>query len=522
MINKIIKKYSSILLILIFVLIISCPLVFINKDPNKVSVVENKKLASFPKFYTDEFKLNTRFIQEFEGYINDNIGFKQQAVISDIVWNYKLYKKLSVPSYIMGLDDNVFYTSYGEGIRTFQGKNLYSEATLSDFSKGFTQMDNYFKENGAKLYVATIPDKEGVYPELYPKEIKKLNEKSRVDLLVEYIKANTDIDINNLKLPLINSKGNDMLYYKNYDPTHWNMNGAFVGYTEIMNQMKSDYPSLKVITKDDFNIYVEKSKGTLAHLSSFESINDAMSFDDDIYTYVLNDSYKSELFIELPEGIEINANDKYFHYTNSSTDNDHTILIIGDSYIYSFLLPIISESFREVYFINFTSAQQIKNIQNKINADIVLYEFVERMFDYQIYDKLMDFQDKQVEDVNFTTLPFIENAPVFNIDYPIVDNNTLKFVKSEIVSKISGWAIDVIAEDVAKNIYIKVGENYYLPKYVAREDIALAKREYLFSGFTFEIPTEELIQSGHVEFVIISKDGTHQYRPITYSVEAVN
>lgn len=509
-------QISNICLILFFVILISGPLIFINKDPNKISSIENKKLAKFPDTYKNGSNFNTSFNSEFEEYINDNIGFKEEAVILDIVSKYKFFNKFSVQNYIMGKDKNLFYNSNGKGIETFQGKNLYMKNTLDDLCNGFINMKNCMENAGANYYITTIPDKESVYPELYTEGIRRFSDKTRVEVLTEYIRNNSNLNILNLKQALINNKGNEMLYYKNYDSTHWNMNGAFIGYTEIMKILKKDFPELNILSKYDFNIIVEKSEGSLAHLSEIDIINKTLSFDDDIFLYNLKDGYSAELSKVLPEGIKIDRNDKFYHYRNVKSENNIKILIIGDSYIYSYLLPIMAESFNELYFINFTSAEQIMYLQSSINADIVLYEFVERAFDE---NKVIEFKDYNSEYVDFYQLPTIESKAVLNVDSPKADYGTIKIDNEEEYTEFNGWGIDAAMQKPAKDIYLKVGDKYFLPKYVQRKDLTTMKDEYIMSGFKFRIPTEMLNQYKLIEFIIISNDGTYQYRPVSYTIK---
>ncbi len=519
MANAKVKKTFYVLSIIIFAMVIYLPLIFFNTDPQKISVIENKRLASFPKFRTADGKLNYSFLSEFEAYINDNIGFKQEAVVEDITVSYKLFHKLKVPNYILGKDENLFYTSFGNDIITLHGKNLFPETELNKLCQGYSKMGNFFENTGAKFYMMTIPNKEGVYPELYPKEVTNIASQTRVDQLDEYIQNNSKVNIINIKQALINSKGNDMLYYKSYDCTHWNMNGAFAGYTEIMKKMQLDFPQLEILGMNSFNINVTKSKGSLAHLEQIDRINKAMAFDDEIYNYELKDGYKAEISNEIPEGLEVNPNDHFYHYINNSKANMPKLLIIGDSYIYSYLIPVFAENFSEVYFVNFKSAGQLMDLQNSIQADIVLYEFVERAFNPSINSELLKFIDSKVDLADMNQLPVIADAPVFNIDQPTLENGAIPIDEGQDTTSIVGWAIDSKAEALVSDIYLKLGENYYKANFFERPDLISIKEDYLMAGFSFEVPTKELIQYDKVYFELISNDGKYQYNPIEFKVK---
>jgi hypothetical protein len=296
------------------------------------------------------------------------------------------------------------------------------------------------------------------------------------------------------------------------------MNGAFVGYTEIMEQVKQSFPDIKVLTKDDFDINLDKTKGTMVHLNTFKNIRNAMSLEDIIYEYKLKNGYKSELSTEIPESITVNVNDKFFHYVNKEQSNLPKMLIIGDSYIYSFLLPIIAESFSELYFINFTTTQEIMDLQNDINADFVLYEFVDRVFDDNIYTELEYFNKSDYDE--YTNLPFIDDGTAFNIDTPIIKNPNIITIDPTLQEQIiGGWAVDIKGECLPRAIYLKVGDALYSPKLIARSDIAAENEEYLMSGFQFIIPTPKIIDAAYIEFFIVSGNGEYQYKPKLYNIE---
>lgn len=517
--NGKVNRIFSIISISIFILVIAMPLIFINKDPNKISIVENKKLATFPKLYSVDGNLNTSFISEFENYISENIGFKQEAVVADIALEYKLFNKIKVPNYIMGKDENLFYTSGGAGIDTYQGKNLLSEDRLYKLGQAYSNMQSYFESTGSVFYMMTIPDKEAIYPEYFPDEIKRFSSKTRIDLLVDYMKANTNVNVFNVKQALYDNKSKDMLYYKNYDCTHWNMNGAFVGYTEIMKQVKQSFPDINFFIKDDFDISTKETKGAMGRLRTFKSINDAMSLEDTIYNYYLKDGYHAKLISDVPECITVEANDNFFHYVNKDNSSMPKIFIIGDSYLYSFLLPILAESFSELYFTNFTTPQEIMDLQNYINADVVLYEFVERVFNTNI-DDFTDFRSNTViNNFDYKELPCIDNDPVLFIDDPINSNNIIKIDSNQKNIAFSGWAIDVRVQTVTGAIYLKIGDDYYIPEIIKRKDLIKLNPEYVMAGFKFKVPLKDLVKTEHIEFIIISDDKTYQYKPVKFSIQ---
>ena len=71
------NKVSKILFILAFTTIISLPLLFTNLKPNLISKIENRKLTNFPELYEEGDQLNVNYIEDFEKWFNDNVGFRE-------------------------------------------------------------------------------------------------------------------------------------------------------------------------------------------------------------------------------------------------------------------------------------------------------------------------------------------------------------------------------------------------------------------------------------------------------------
>ena len=65
-------------------------------------------------------------------------------------------------------------------------------------------------------------------------------------------------------------------------------------------------------------------------------------------------------------------------YTNESVDNSTHVLILGDSYLDSFILDDLAESFSETWLIWGDYFPQLKEILSIYNPDIIIFECAER------------------------------------------------------------------------------------------------------------------------------------------------
>ncbi|MNW62646.1 hypothetical protein D3C74_407900 [compost metagenome] len=130
-----------------------------------------------------------------------------------------------------------------------------------------------------------------------------------------------------------------------------------------------------------------------------------------------------------------------------------------------------------------------------------------------------------IEYNTYADLPVINNHPQLWLDY--IDNEIVKEQDSVTIQKssglvnLSGWALDSRIHDVAGNVFLKVGNEFYSGSYgITRNSVSdyFNDPNLRNSGFQFNISVEELISAGKFSFVIISKDKTYQYAPIEYKV----
>ena len=381
----------NLVFIIVFAFMISLPLLFHNRQEGKVSKTENRVLAAKPSLFQEDGT-----IPEFEAYVDDNIGFKEQALAANIILKYRLFHVLDIPDWILGKDNNLFYTSGGEDIRTYAGQNAYSKADLKSMAANLENMNQYFERLGCYTYNMFIPNKEAVYSEYYPSGVTH-SPKSRQDIFCRYFAKKYKRNVINVRDDLLAEKDKGaMLFYKNFDASHWNMNGAFVGYRRLMEEIKKDIPEITILEREDFDITEDKFTGLMYYYAQLGAVQNSFDFEDTIYTWTLKGGYHSVMDEEPPEGIVIDPNLSYYHYYNQQITNGETLFIVGDSYLYNFLLPMFGESFEHVYFIRnynkemtiewLEAIETISELAEVVCPDVFVFEVVERVFNKSYFD----------------------------------------------------------------------------------------------------------------------------------------
>lgn len=338
---------------------------FIDKINNKIGYLENSiqnKFTNYFPFYSD---LNE---------IYQNVNF----------WgNSLLYKDVPIRTNSDG--EYIFYDKENE-FYYLRGKYTYDELD--------ERLDNQIKffnnlSNKVSLYIYV--------PTRY--EFTKLsndNLNGYLDKFVSSLNSNINIkvmDVDNLE------------QYKNYfykTDHHWNINGALVGYYDILDMFNIvDNNNYNVVVKDNRKFYGSLAKTALNDIV-YDYICDIDYYID--YNVVVNGGVPEDIF--KPRNIRLDRSYKYYDYyvsyfngqygkvvydyNNSSKEN---LLIIGDSYTWQ-IDYLIAQNFNKTHVINLRY-DEFKNSsfdmtsyisENNISKVLFLYDGGSTLFDQYDYN----------------------------------------------------------------------------------------------------------------------------------------
>ena len=502
-----IKVFNTVF-ILVFIVTIVTPIFLINTEPNKVSTLENRVLAQFPNMKS-EGKINKNFISQFETWFNDNIGLRDKITNINNMMLYKLFGKINRENTFKGKDDWIYFM-YPNMVTEYQNMISLEQTELQKYLIKYKKIDNYLKGKEIPFLVSIAPTKENIYPEYMMNTILRKGTNSKADDIVKYMQTNSDLDFFSLKPALLDAKKYGIVYSKNCDVTHWNRRGALVGYFELMNRMKKYIPDLKVLKWEDFNTEDYQRQGEIVNGIPVKEIDTK---------YTLKSGYTSKLDNRIFKHITVgDSSNLSYRYINENSQLPK-LLIMGDSFIYQFILPEISESFSEVVFLHLNNLMDIKKYVEIFNPDMVLLEAMEPAIT-SIKDNVYysdDYFDSYSDYINLPTRNTV--VPTNWVDYinaEIVNNQEeWNIDETTPITKIEGWAIDPVAQNVASKIYLQVGDEYYeAEKHQKRQSVVevLGNKNYLYSGFTFEIKTSDLLaNSENVKLITVSRDKSAKY-----------
>jgi len=357
-------KKNSLFISIVFLASIILPLVFSDKAGGKISATENRYLAPFPTIITPEIRLAPGIRTGLENWIKDNVGGRNVALIINNTISYKLFYVIPEENVVEG-KDNWLYLIPDYDIPNYVNTNIPTQEHLNWLKVNFSRITSDLKKKGIEYTVIIWPYKHSIYPEFFPNMLLKVNNESAIDLLDRELSNNPNFDFMTALNILESGKQYRLVYYKAFDRSHWNQYGAFLGYTVLMKQAQQHLPDLKILTENDF---------TITPVNKITKTSWGFYTQEEDLQYILkggNHAHSDMAFFNTFNFISHDPWKSYNYYINSDSSLPKAI-IIGDSFIWEFMLPNISESFSELVFINYLDMDNLETIINMVKPDIVI------------------------------------------------------------------------------------------------------------------------------------------------------
>lgn len=382
------KNFEIKIFIIIAFLLLICPIMHLTNE--KISTVENRNFAPYKPLYNTKSKtFNWNFGLDFNKWLSDRFFLRTQFI--NINNNIKYYLSGRFSRTNLASDELII-----DKKRKILYRSVYYEFySLSDIKEINTQLklfNEYCTKRNIKLFLIVVPPNKIVYPPEYFKD----GYKKKVEESMSYIdKKNI-----NLILPLDEVlKERDtstyLLYYKVVP--HMTLDGTFICYELLMENIKKEFSNVKILTKDDFNYLLAKGcnyLGVATDYKNCEYINipksDCNSYYNTIYRYYEHKDSKN-LSVK---NFDYDKNMEVFYYPKG---NDLKIMLFGDSFVAS-LKRLIPYSFKNTVVIrpvkksNFKLVKYYSKEIDEFNPDILVI--------YICYNSLNKLKNLMINDSN--------------------------------------------------------------------------------------------------------------------------
>jgi hypothetical protein len=265
-------------------------------------------------------------------------------------------------SYLIGEQGHHYFAHiHGRMISKFQGKQLLSDRQLQNMASKLEDIKTYLDNKRVPLVVMFCTDKESIYPEFYPKSIKRGPEPIQLDVITSYLQSHTSVDVFNIRQALLAEKNNYLMYpVSSGDLTHYTQIAAFFAYRELMKHINVYLPQIVPYTLNNIEISYDEIGTPNATLKIEKRYQRAHSnyFDD----FVLGEANRAS-----------NA-----AFENNDPDLP-TILLLRDSYAEEgFFIKYVAQHFGKTIMTHWTNMSYFEELCKQVNPDIVVFESAER------------------------------------------------------------------------------------------------------------------------------------------------
>ncbi len=358
---KDIKKQSriDIVFLAIFFIILFIPMSKINKE--RVSIGEHRALATWKPLISEEGSLNYSFGKSFDNWFNDRFFTRLTLVSAYMDFRYFIaHKYYETQTCIINKTNNWM-------LEKSKYKNIkLSDKNLNTTVENIKKLQEFCNKNNIKPYIIISPSKYAIYKDnLYP-YIGRTNEVSETKQIISYIKEQTNMEVIYPYEQMKEKSKEDYVFFKS--DHHWTDDGAYIGYLELMKQVKLDYPNIYISKPEDYTysysnkIRVEPDKKyhrgrTYEKISLHKNNYKALDVN---YKY-----YRHKNFDKIKLSTE-NFSKDYYHFKHVTYNiNAPKLVLFGDSFGENLMQSIIF-SFRDterIYTYAGASLNETMNIE---------------------------------------------------------------------------------------------------------------------------------------------------------------
>ena len=240
-------------LIIIFMAVIYFPQINrVISFSGQAHLVEKRKMAVQPEFRWDRM---FQYLNHYTSYYNDHFPFRGDLIVVNNLLKVKLFKVSPTPSVLIGKNGWLFYdkpVNQPGTVDYYRAINPFSVQELEQWKNLLEQRHQWLASRGILYLFVIVPNKNTIYPEFMPDHIRRVNKKSRMDQLVEYLEKHSRVSLLDIRPALKHAKTQYPVYSKT--DSHWNDYGAYIAHREIINYISRYFKGAEPLSLSRFNI----------------------------------------------------------------------------------------------------------------------------------------------------------------------------------------------------------------------------------------------------------------------------
>jgi alginate O-acetyltransferase complex protein AlgJ len=378
------RAWATYLLIATFLLLLWAPTAdkLFHLDGSRAAG-ENRLPASPP----DVGELRAGNVQKFlaagEAYFNDHFGFRKKLIRWFQNWKLGIYHDRTVYKVLTGPNQWLF-TGEEQMVEHYLGAAKFTPKQLQTWRTVLEKRRDWLATHGIKYLFVVPPDKQNIYPEELPAWLRNAaptNRETKLDQFLGYMKANSTVEILDLRPTLLAAKPTAPIYLQN--DTHWNQLGGFIACQEVLKVLARQLPGLPPLRGEDFNwTNLPATGGDLARMIGSDTP------EKNFFKALPKPSVSLPVVREATNLVSAWHSHKSNVISENAAPLTETAMVFHDSYGNSWR-QFLGCSFKRIVFMGENREFNPKFIQEN-RPQVVINEILERYFNTQNPQELLD------------------------------------------------------------------------------------------------------------------------------------
>lgn len=330
---------------------------------------ENRNLASLPALSYQNVFDYPEFLTQ---YTKDHFAFRNRLFSFHSLIRAHFLKGSSLPEEVIVGKDHWFFKQDPLAIQDMRRLSYLPETSLQQMVAMLRERITWLQQQGIRYYILVPPNPERIYRDHYPDRYTVVPNvgHDRLDFYKRYLQEQLNLTLIDPTDSLLFYRRVHDVYYSN--DTHWNLFGAWAGYTDLIHHIQKDFPCLHPIPYDQLDIKESiAEKGDLADMLGIEQYYPRK----EIQVNLKDTSIRLE---------QSTTSDVVLHYHNTHlVDSCHLrAMVFRDSYS-NYLIPYLNKHFEYCTYVwtyNF-----MHDMISQEKPDVVILEAQQRVLFYALH-----------------------------------------------------------------------------------------------------------------------------------------
>ncbi len=227
----------NLIFIICFFILLSIPAFTKLPPPSDFAAQPGKFLTSRPLLQVYWSLL--RLPGEYQNYFATHFFLRDRGV----TWTNEILARMGniVFHDVLVGDQGWLYLTDENNLSYYQCNRPFTQEELAILVNKVELMREISLRKGANFLLLISPNKESIYPEFLPADIRVSGNTCRMDQAFQALRT-AGMDVIDLREPLLDAKPTSQLFFRT--DTHWNDTGAFLAYNVVISDLKKHFPSL--------------------------------------------------------------------------------------------------------------------------------------------------------------------------------------------------------------------------------------------------------------------------------------